>query len=116
MFQRLFGKKSPVAQMSVEELSQALKQRSGLTLIDVRSPEEYAHDGHVAGSRLMPLPDLAQLAAALPRDQPIICMCRSGNRSQAACDVLAQLGFEQLTNVTGGMIAWQRAGLPVKRK
>lgn len=118
MFQRLFSKKpaTSVAQISVEELSQSLQQRAGLVLIDVRSQEEYAHDGHVAGARLMPLPSLAQQAADLPRDKTIACICRSGNRSQAACDMLAHLGFENLANVSGGMIAWQRAGLPVKRK
>jgi rhodanese-related sulfurtransferase len=46
---------------------------------------------------------------------PIACICRSGGRSRAACEELAGLGFTQLQNVKGGMMAWERAKLPVAK-
>lgn len=82
-------------------------------VIDVRSPEEYAYDGHIGGSRLLPLPQLAMRIEELPRDRPIVCVCRSGNRSHVACELLLRQGFTDVTNLTGGMIAWRSAGLPL---
>jgi len=49
----------------------------------------------------------------LPKDREIICVCHSGNRSQAATRQLSTAGY-QVTNLNGGMIAWVRAGLPIK--
>jgi rhodanese-related sulfurtransferase len=48
----------------------------------------------------------------LPQDRPIVFVCRSGNRSQVACEQLAQLGFTNTINLVDGMIGWHRAGLP----
>ncbi len=98
--------------ITVQELHRQLRCGAALTVIDVRSADEFARDGHVEGARLLPLPVLAMRAGELPTDTPIVCICRSGNRSGAACDMLAQMGFLHVTNVTGGMLAWQRAGLP----
>lgn len=80
-------------------------------VVDVRTPGEYEYDGHIDGSRLLPLPLLMQRLNELPKNQPIVCVCRSGARSYTACEVLATHGFE-VTNLSGGMIAWKRAGLP----
>lgn len=82
-------------------------------MLDVRSPEEYAHDGHIAGSRLMPLPVVSARSHELPKDTPIVCVCRSGSRSQVACESLRRQGFEVM-NLSGGVMAWKRAGLPTK--
>ena len=49
-------------------------------------------------------------------DKPIIAVCRSGSRSGAACKMLGKQGFEQVKNLRGGMMAWESANLPVKRK
>ena len=46
------------------------------------------------------------------RDVPIVVICRSGSRSQAAADLLLAHGFSEVSNVQGGMLAWQRAGYP----
>lgn len=104
-----------VTNISVTDLKQKLDQRQQLVLLDVRTPEEYAGDGHVAGSRLIPLQDLASRAGELPKDQPIACICRSGNRSKTACDQLSQMGFTGLLNVEGGMHAWGQAGFPIEK-
>lgn len=104
-----------VTNISVGELKQRLDQQRPMILLDVRTPEEYTNDGHVAGSQLLPLQELAAKANTLPKDQEIVCICRSGNRSKTACDQLQQLGFTKLVNVQGGMIAWGQAGLPIER-
>lgn len=102
-----------VAQISVTDLEARLARDESMLLLDVRSAEEYANDGHVAGATLIPLPELANRLGELPADKPIVCICRSGNRSATACDLLARQGFAKLSNVQGGMTAWVKAGLPI---
>ena len=102
------------ATMSVAELKQKLDAGTTMLLLDVRTPEEYSGDGHVAGSVLIPLQELEGRLGELPTDKPIACICRSGNRSAQACALLAQRGFTNLTNVEGGMIAWKAAGYPAE--
>ncbi|MBO9315858.1 MAG: rhodanese-like domain-containing protein [Chloroflexus sp.] len=121
MFRQLFrnlreAQQNQVATMTVQELKTQLEAHAPIVLVDVRQPEEFAYDGHVAGARLLPLPVLATRLNELPKDQPIVCICRSGNRSQVACEMLQRYGFTNVTNVVGGMIAWQRAGYPVNRQ
>jgi rhodanese-related sulfurtransferase len=103
--------KTALRQISPAELAQMMKQGDHLVVLDVRSPEEYARDGHIAGSRLMPLPTVPVRSNELPHDKPIVCVCRSGARSSAACEALRKQGFENIINMNGGMTAWQRAGL-----
>ncbi|MGW2089205.1 rhodanese-like domain-containing protein [Streptomyces sp. NPDC001880] len=83
-------------------------------LLDVREPAEYAA-GHAPGSVPLPLSLLAA-NAPVPRDldgRPVLCVCRSGRRSQRAAEILTARGITAL-NVTGGMQAWAQAGLPVR--
>jgi rhodanese-related sulfurtransferase len=96
-----------------EALQQRLETDDDVVLVDVRSAEEYAHDGHIAGSRLLPLFTVPLRYHELPKDKPIVCVCRSGARSQVACEQLKQLGFTNTINLQGGLIGWRRAGLPV---
>lgn len=101
--------------ISVADLKAHLDAGEEFTLLDVRSPEEYVRDGHVAGSVLIPLPELAQRMGELDPTRPVVCICRSGNRSRTACQQLAQAGFPSVANVAGGMRAWVAAGYPVVR-
>lgn len=105
-----------VVRISVADLKAQLDRKETLLLLDVRSAEEYTNDGHVAGSTLIPLPELERRLSELPTDRPIACICHSGNRSTTACDLLARRGFTQLRNVQGGMIAWAQAGYPIARR
>lgn len=100
--------------ISVAALKAQLDNGDELLVLDVRSPEEYAQDGHIAGSTLIPLPELPQRMGELQKDQAIACFCRSGNRSRTACEQLAQAGFTNLVNVDGGIGAWTAAGYPVE--
>ncbi|NJN16573.1 MAG: rhodanese-like domain-containing protein [Oscillochloris sp.] len=101
--------------ISVADLKARLDSGEPLVVLDVRTPEEFTGDGHVAGATLIPLPELGQRMAELDKDAPTACFCRSGNRSRSACDQLAQAGFSNLVNVDGGIIAWGTAGYPIER-
>ncbi|MBX9427057.1 rhodanese-like domain-containing protein [Streptomyces lateritius] len=82
-------------------------------LLDVRETPEW-NAGHAPGALHLPLSRLlagASLPAAA-RGKPVVTICRSGHRSQQAVELLADRGV-QATDVTGGMTAWARAGLPV---
>ena len=101
MFRQLFrnlreAQQNQVATMTVQELKTQLEAHAPIVLVDVRQPEEFAYDGHVAGARLLPLPVLAMRLNELPKDQPIVCICRSGNRSQVACEMLQRYGLPML--------------------
>lgn len=92
------------------EVSRRLEAGEKLFLLDVREPDEFA-EARIAGATLIPLGQLAQRAAEIPHDAPIIAVCRSGGRSGVATDALRQAGYN-VTNMGGGMIAWVRSGLP----
>lgn len=85
------------------------KRQSGAFVLDVRQPEEWA-EYHVPGSTLIPLGELESRLSELPRDQEIVVVCRSGNRSQEGRDILLNAGFSQVTSMAGGLIEWQASG------
>lgn len=86
-----------------------------VTIVDVREPAEFTGPlGHIAGARLMPLGGLAAAAAALPRDKPLIAVCRAGGRSAQALTILKKAGFERVANLAGGMLRWRGQRLPVE--
>ena len=103
-----------VKEIRAKELFDKIQNGNAPLLVDVRSPEEYKSDGHIENSRLLPLQMLLHRMNELPKDKPIVCVCRSGNRSQVACEQLAGQGFGVVTNLVGGMIDWHRNGLPSK--
>ncbi|MGW6316512.1 rhodanese-like domain-containing protein [Streptomyces sp. NPDC055099] len=82
-------------------------------LLDVRETPEWAA-GHAPGALHLPLSRLMAGASLPPSAQgrPVVAICRSGHRSQQATKLLAGRGIEA-TDVTGGMVAWAREGLPV---
>ncbi|MEI7645049.1 MAG: rhodanese-like domain-containing protein [Chloroflexales bacterium] len=101
-------------EMTVADLKAKLDANASLFLLDVRTPEEFRQDGHVAAATLIPLNELDSRLSEIPTDKPIACICRSGNRSTTACTDLAARGYT-VTNVTGGMHAWGAAGFPITR-
>lgn len=117
MLKAIFGQAArgtAVKNINPIEVQQKLDNNDSVIILDVRQPIEYERDGHVVGSRLMPLGTLMARLDELPADTPIICVCRSGARSRTACEQLSRQGFSDVTNLSGGMIAWKRASLPFK--
>jgi len=84
----------------------------GAFLLDVREQVEW-EEAHVEGAVLIPLGELSARTEELPTDEDILIVCRSGNRSAQARDLLKQAGFERVISISGGINAWMAAGLPV---
>lgn len=107
-----------VRQLSPQEVSSQLADSSKPVLLDVREPEEFSGElGHIAGSTLIPLKELPARAGELAsvKDKDIVAICRSGVRSTTAAAILTGLGFEHVSNLRGGMLDWNDAGLAVER-
>lgn len=94
---------------------QALSQAAfGSLLIDVRTAEEVTHRAFdVANLTHLPYADLKQHFQDLPTDKPIIFVCKTGKRSQRAAAYLAFKGHPDVSNLVGGIVAWEKAGFPV---
>lgn len=86
---------------------------NGAVLIDVREKSEY-DDVRIPGSVLIPLGDLPARLAEVPADRDVYVHCRMGGRSARAVDYLRAFGRPNSYNVTGGIDAWEEAGLPVE--
>ena len=81
-------------------------------ILDVREPDEVAQ-ARVDGAQHIPLGSLVERIDELPRDRTIYVMCHVGGRSAQATQYLEGQGFDAV-NISGGIVAWYRAGLPVK--
>lgn len=108
------GTSGAVTQITVADLQRQLAAGTSAQLIDVRSDEEFRQDGHIAGATLIPLPSLSMRMGEIRRDAPVVVICRSGNRSQVASDMLVNAGYRDVSNMQGGMIAWRGAGFPAE--
>ncbi|MBE2220681.1 MAG: rhodanese-like domain-containing protein [Anaerolineae bacterium] len=120
MFKSFFNRdnqtqiQSKVKHINAAQLNALLDTDEEFVLVDVRSPMEYQYEGHVRGARLLPLQALSGRTDELPKNKTIVCICRSGNRSYFACEQLTSAGFEDVVNVSDGMIGWKMAGYPVQ--
>ena len=83
-------------------------------LVDVREPNEFV-ELRAEGAVLMPLSTWMLRFRELPRDRPLLMICRTGARSGQATAFLLANGWTDVVNVAGGTLAWERAGLPVRR-
>jgi hydroxyacylglutathione hydrolase len=107
------GSLSKLERITPQDLSARL-QSGDVALLDVRSAQEFS-ERRIAGATLAPLGKVAETAAALSRDTPVVLVCQSGSRSAIGASVLAAEGFTSVANVLGGMVEWERAGLPTER-
>lgn len=87
--------------------------QDGVFVLDVREQVEW-DEYHAPGTTLIPLGELASRVNEVPRDRPIVVICRSGNRSQEGRDILLDAGFTEVTSVNGGLNAWRSAGYPIE--
>jgi len=84
------------------------------TLVDVRQQGEW-ESGHATKAVHIPLGEIKQRMDEIARDKPVIVVCASGARSSMAATALANAGFAEVYNFSGGMGAWSGANLPMKR-
>ncbi len=99
-----------------QAVADRLKQpKDGLILLDVRTQEEWIHDGRIDGAILIPIDTIHEHMAELPLDAEIIVYCHSGSRSNAVANFLARKGYSNISDLAGGIEAWGWAGLPLVR-
>ena len=72
------------------------------------------NDFHAPNTTLIPLDQLPDRLNEVPKDQAIVVVCRSGNRSADGRDILKDAGYSQVTSVDGGLTAWRTAGYPIE--
>jgi len=89
-----------------------IESDDNVTLLDVRTPDEFKHDGHIADAKLIPLGQLAQNLNMLDKSKKVLVYCRSGSRSVVASRMLDSKGFS-VVNMSGGITAWKSEKLPV---
>lgn len=94
-----------------------MQNNGDAVFIDVRDLGEY-NSGHVLDAKHIPLKTLNQRISELQKHKgkPIIAYCATGNRSFSACKSLEKAGFEPIYNLAGGLMAWEKASLPIVRK
>jgi rhodanese-related sulfurtransferase len=109
--QRLSG----VSEVGPVEATRMLNHDNAV-MIDMREDKDY-REGHIINAFHAPASKLDNYTGKLEkyRDQPLIVYCRSGQRSTAVCSKLRKQGFESVYNLKGGVLAWQKAELPLNR-
>ena len=90
-----------------------IRSRGDVILLDVREDDEFK-SGHIPGAEWIPLGELSSRLSELPKDKTIVAVCRSGNRSGQATELLRRNGFDA-HNMQGGMNSWVQAGLDVEK-
>ncbi len=96
------------------ETVHGLLDNDNVVILDVREEWEFA-EGHIPGAQWLPLGELANRTDEIPTDKTVILACRSGNRSSQSYNFLKQQGFDNVHNMTGGMLGWESAGYEVEQ-
>jgi rhodanese-related sulfurtransferase len=105
----------PIPTIDVAEAERRLREDpDGPILLDVREVNEFG-EVRVPGAVLVPTSAFMTRVGELPTDRPLMVMCHMGGRSAAVAGFLIRSGRTDVVNVAGGIEAWERAGLPVRR-
>ncbi|MGB3714379.1 MAG: rhodanese-like domain-containing protein [Candidatus Promineifilaceae bacterium] len=92
----------------------SIKDQDDVYVIDVREQWEY-DEGHIPGVTLIPMNEVPDRLEEIPTDKDVIVTCRSGNRSGQITEYLRQIGYDNVHNMSGGIIAWEAEGYQVDR-
>lgn len=106
--------KSTVVSLDAPAFSRQLE--GDMTLIDLRTPEEYSV-GHIDRSLNINFNnqvEFSQFLSSSDKNKHYLIYCRTGNRSGQAMELMQTKGFTRITNLSGGIVSWQAAGLPIK--
>jgi len=106
----LFNRSQPAQSLSPGEAN----ARADVQIVDVRSPKEW-QAGHIPRAKHIPLDQLTNRMGELDSAQPVAFICQSGARSKMAIKLARQAGLDAI-NINGGMLAWQRDGLPASTR
>jgi len=106
---------APIPTIDVREADRRLREDpAGPILLDVREANEFVAV-RAPGAALIPTSVFMLRIAELPADRPLLVVCHVGGRSAAVAAYLIRSGRSDVVNVAGGMDAWEKAGLPVRR-
>jgi rhodanese-related sulfurtransferase len=107
--------KPKVPQISVDDVRKSLDAKEKITIIDVRTPEEYKK-AHILGSINIPVDEIVKKIPARVADkqQKIYVYCLSGSRSVFAVSMMVKLGYTNIFNVTSGLLAWRVKQYPLE--
>jgi rhodanese-related sulfurtransferase len=99
-----------------QNVSAKLNAGENLFVLDVREPAEY-QAGHIEGAVNIPIRTLAQNLSKLPADKgtPVAVVCKSGIRAAYGTMTLKLVGYKNVKDISGGMLAWEKEGLPLKK-
>jgi rhodanese-related sulfurtransferase len=108
-----------VAAIDVDEAARRLQEtpqpgEPKPLLVDVRESNEFA-TVRIPGAVLMPLSEFQTSYDRLPKDRPLLMHCAGGKRSLVAAELLTRNGYEDVANMEGGIVAWQKAGHPTRQ-
>ena len=107
------GTTSAVQKLSPSDYqSQFGNAKTGYLLVDVRTPDEFA-TGHIHGAVNIPLDTLETRLNEVPRTEPVVVYCHSGNRSAKAVQILANADYTRIYDL-GGINAWSEQGFPIE--
>ena len=104
--------RSPAPPVEITAAQAFEKYQAGAFFLDVRTEAEW-NQSHIANSVLIPLDQLSDRLAELPRDRDIVVVCRSGTRSKEGAAILQNAGFTRITCLSGGLQSWVAAGYPL---
>lgn len=108
--QQINSKESPVAiakNVNVQEFKKLIENAEG-TIVDVRTPGEF-NQGNIEKSQNINISgNFSEEIQKLDKNKPVYLYCRSGGRSSRAMQMMQQMGFKELYNLSGGYMAWSR--------
>lgn len=101
-------------QITAESIKRAMDNRENFVILDVRTRDEY-QEGHIKGSILLPVDEVKEKVTKIlsDKDQKLYIYCRSGGRSAKAASEMKKLGYTNVHNMQGGMMAWENKGFPI---
>ena len=99
---------TPVKSINVDQARELMgeKPHDEITFLDVRQPNEY-EAGHLPGAKLIPLPNITSRLGEIDPDKATVVYCAVGGRSRIAAQMIAEQGFSDVYNLSGGFKAWK---------
>ncbi len=107
-----------VIKVSPVKANELIKNGAVDLILDVRTLEEYEGDlGRIKGAKLLPIANLEAGTKAIEtfKNKTVLVYCHSGGRSNRAQEILRKLGFANVIDLSGGIVGWNKAGLPVEK-
>lgn len=107
-----------IPEISPVQVKQLQDEKENIIIIDVRTSGEFTGElGHIRGAFLQPLQEIEEWHTEFSekKENRLIMVCRSGNRSRVATKYFQERGYENIQNMSGGMRAWNELSFPIEK-